>query len=41
MEKKWAYNETVHNLFIDFNKAYISVWSKVLNNILTEFVINY
>jgi hypothetical protein len=41
MEKKWAYNEKVHQSFIDFSKAYISVWSKVLYNILTEFVISY
>jgi hypothetical protein len=26
--KKWKYNETVHELFIDFNKVYASVWGK-------------
>jgi hypothetical protein len=25
LEKKWEYNETVHQLFIDFKKAYNSV----------------
>jgi hypothetical protein len=29
MEKKWEYNETVHQLFIDFKKAYDSVRKEV------------
>jgi hypothetical protein len=37
LEKKWEYNETVHQLFIDFKKAYDSVRRKVLYNILIEF----
>ena len=36
-EKKWEYNEAVHQLFIDFKKAYDSVRSEVLYNILSEF----
>jgi hypothetical protein len=36
-EKKWEYNEIVHQLFIDFNKAYDSVRREVLYNILIEF----
>jgi hypothetical protein len=35
--EKWAYNETVHQLFIDFKKAYDSVRRKALYNILIEF----
>jgi hypothetical protein len=35
--KKWEYNETVHQLFLDFKKAYDSVRREVLYNILTEF----
>jgi hypothetical protein len=35
--KKWEYNETVHQLFIDFKKAYESVRREVLHNILIEF----
>jgi hypothetical protein len=34
---KWEYNETVHQLFIDFKKAYDSVRREVLYNILIEF----
>jgi hypothetical protein len=30
--KKWEYNETVHQLFIDFKKAYNSVRREVLYN---------
>jgi hypothetical protein len=30
MEKKWEYNEMVHQLFIDFKKAYDSVRREVL-----------
>jgi hypothetical protein len=37
LEKKWEYNGTVHQLFIDFKKAYNSVRREVLHNILTEF----
>jgi len=33
----WEYNEAVHQLFIDFKKAYGSVRSEVLYNILVEF----
>jgi hypothetical protein len=36
-EKKWEYNETVHQLFIDFKPAYDSVGREVLYNILIEF----
>jgi hypothetical protein len=34
---KWKYNETVHQLFIDFKKAYGSVRRELLYNILIEF----
>jgi hypothetical protein len=37
LEKKWDYNETVHQLFIDFKKAYNSVRREVLYNIPIEF----
>jgi hypothetical protein len=37
LEKKWEYNGTVHQLYIDFNKAYDSVRREVLYNILIEF----
>jgi hypothetical protein len=37
LEKKWEYNETVHQLFIDFKKAYDSVRREVLYNIFIEF----
>jgi retron-type reverse transcriptase len=36
-EKKWEYNGTVHQLFIDFKKAYDSVRREVLHSILIEF----
>jgi len=36
LEKKWEYNEAVHQLFIDFKKAYDSVRREVLYNILIE-----
>ncbi|PNF34567.1 hypothetical protein B7P43_G10641 [Cryptotermes secundus] len=35
-KKKWEYDETVHQLFIDFKKAYDSVMKEVLYNILIE-----
>jgi len=37
LEKKWEYNEAVHQLFIDFKKAYDSVRREVFYNILIEF----
>ena len=36
-EKECEYNEAVHQLFIDFKKAYYSVSRQVLYNIVTEF----
>jgi hypothetical protein len=35
--RKWEYNETVHQLFVDFKKVYDSVRREVLYNILIEF----
>jgi predicted PolB exonuclease-like 3'-5' exonuclease len=35
--KKLEYNETVHQLFPDFKKAYDSVRNELLYNILIEF----
>jgi len=37
LKKKWEYNEAVHQLFIDFKKAYDSVRREVLYNIFIEF----
>jgi hypothetical protein len=37
LEKKWEYNGIVHQLFIDFKKAYDSIKREVLYNILLEF----
>jgi hypothetical protein len=37
LEKKWEYNGTVHQLFIDFRRAYDSLKREVLYNILLEF----
>jgi hypothetical protein len=37
VEKKWEYNEAVHQFFIDFKNAYDSVRREVLCNILIEF----
>ncbi|KAJ4436917.1 hypothetical protein ANN_17049 [Periplaneta americana] len=37
MEKKWEYKGKVHQLFIDFRKAYDSVMREVLYDILIEF----
>jgi hypothetical protein len=35
--EKWDYNATVHQLFLDFKKAYNSIRRKVLYNTVTEF----
>jgi hypothetical protein len=37
LEKKWKYNGKVHQLFVDFKKAYSSIRREVLYNILIEF----
>ena len=37
LQKKWEYNEAVHQLFIDFEKAYDSVRRAFLYNIVIEF----
>ena len=37
LEKKWEYNKAVHQLFVDFKKAYDSIRREVLYNILMEF----
>ena len=37
LEKEWEYNETVHQLFIDFKKAYDPVEREKLYNIVIEF----
>jgi len=37
LEKKWEYNEPVHQLFINFKKAYDSIRREVLYKILIEF----
>jgi len=37
LRKKWEYNEAVHQLFMDFKRAYDSVRREVLSNILIEF----
>jgi hypothetical protein len=37
LEKKWEYNETVHQLFVDFKKAFDSVRREVLYSFLIEF----
>jgi hypothetical protein len=36
-EQIWEYNETVHQLFVDFKKAYDSIRREALYNILIEF----
>jgi hypothetical protein len=36
-KKKWEHNKAVHQLFIDFTKAYNSVRRETLYNILIEF----
>jgi hypothetical protein len=37
LEKKWEYNEAVHQLFIDLRKDYDSVRREDMYNILIEF----
>jgi len=37
LEKKWEYNEAVHQLFIDFKKVYVSIRREVLYNNFIEF----
>jgi hypothetical protein len=37
LKKKWDYNETVHQLLIDFKKAYDSVRRELLCNIRIAF----
>jgi len=37
LEKKWECNEALHQLFIDFKKAYDSDGREVLYNILIDF----
>ena len=40
LDKKWEYNQEVHQLFIDFKKAYVSVRREALYKILIEFGIH-
>jgi hypothetical protein len=40
LQKKWEYNGTVHQLFVDFKKAYDSDKREVVYNILLEFDIS-
>jgi uncharacterized protein Yka (UPF0111/DUF47 family) len=37
LEKKWEYIETVHQLLIEFEKAYDSIRREILYNIFVEF----
>jgi hypothetical protein len=37
LEKKWEYNEAVHNLFAEVKKAYDTHSKETLYNILIEF----
>ena len=37
LERKWEHNEAVHQLFLDFKKAYDSVRTEALYIILIEF----
>ena len=37
LRKKWEYNEAVHQLFIDFKNACVSVMGAIFYNILIEF----
>jgi sorting nexin-29 len=39
LERKWEYNGTVHQLYMDFKKAYDLIKREVLYNILLEFCI--
>ena len=36
LEKKWEYNEAVHQCFIDLKQVYVSVRREALYNILIE-----
>jgi len=40
LEKKWEYNEAMHQPFVDFKKAYDSVRREVLCNIRIKFGIH-
>jgi hypothetical protein len=40
LEKKWEYSGTVHQLFIYFKKAYVSVRREVFNSNLIELEIS-
>jgi len=40
LEKNWEYNKEVHQLFIDFKKAYDSVRREALYKILIEIGIS-
>jgi hypothetical protein len=37
LKMKWEYNETAHQLFVDFKKSYDSVRRQIMYNILIEF----
>jgi hypothetical protein len=37
LQKEWKYNGTVHQLYMDFKKAFDSVKGEVLSNIMLEF----
>jgi hypothetical protein len=37
LKKHWEYDETLHQLFVDFKKAYDSVKREMLYNILIQF----
>ena len=37
LKKKWEHNKEVHQIFIDFKKAYDSVRRKVLYKIINEY----
>jgi hypothetical protein len=37
LEKKWEHSGAVHQLFIDFQKAYNSVSREIVHNILNDF----
>jgi hypothetical protein len=37
LEKKWEYNRTVQQLFVDFKKVYNSLTREILYNIHIEF----